>query len=62
MCEQALAISRELGDRPGEDAVLNNLGNVYFQQGRWDGAIRMYEQALVISRELGDRHGEGRPS
>ena len=45
--------------RHGEGITLNNLGNVYQVQGRWDDAIAAYEQSLAIYRSLGDRHGEG---
>ncbi len=38
---------------------MNNLGNVYDSQGRWEDAIAQYEQSLEICRSLGDRHGEG---
>ena len=58
--EQALAISREIGDRRGEGHDLGNLGLALRRPGRRRGAaIGYYEQALAISREIGDRRGEG---
>ncbi len=57
--EQALVISREVGDRCGEGKTLNNLGGVYDALGKKQEALAYYEQALVISREVGDRGGEG---
>jgi tetratricopeptide (TPR) repeat protein len=57
--EQALAIRREVGNRGGEGAALNNLGGVYNVLGEKQEALSYYEQALVISREIGDRGGEG---
>ena len=57
--EQALDISREIGDRREEGLRLGNLGNAYYSLGQVDKAIEYYEQALVISREIGDRFGEG---
>jgi tetratricopeptide (TPR) repeat protein len=58
--EQALKISREIGDdRRTEGTSLNNLGFVYHQLGEVNKAVDCYEQALVILREIGDRHGEG---
>ena len=57
--EQALVISREIGDRRGEGTDLGNLGNAYQSLGDVRRAIENYEQALVISREIGDRRGEG---
>ncbi|MCX4884747.1 tetratricopeptide repeat protein [Streptomyces sp. NBC_00847] len=55
----ALVICRELGDRHGEGAALNNLGLVLRQVGRFEEAIDAHTQDLVIFHELGHRHGEG---
>jgi tetratricopeptide (TPR) repeat protein len=57
--EQALAISKEIGDRRGEGTWLGNLGNAYSALGQVERAIRYYEQVLSIDREIGDRRGEG---
>jgi tetratricopeptide (TPR) repeat protein len=57
--EQALAISREIGDHRGEGVHLGNLGLAYSDLGESRKAIEFYEQALAISREIGDRRGEG---
>mgnify|MGYP000293313587 CR=1 FL=1 len=57
--QQALVISREIGDRGGEGAALGNLGNAYFSLGQYERAIDFLQQALVISREIGNRRGEG---
>ncbi|MBW2637871.1 MAG: tetratricopeptide repeat protein, partial [Deltaproteobacteria bacterium] len=57
--EQALVISKEIGDRQGEGNHLGNLGNAYINLGQVEKAIEYYEQALVISKEIGDRQGEG---
>ena len=56
--EQALQISREIGDRRGEGADLGNLGNAYSALGEVERAIATFEQALEIDREIGDRRGE----
>jgi tetratricopeptide (TPR) repeat protein len=58
--EEALAISREIGDRRGEGNALGNLGIAYYSLGQVREAIGYHEQALAISREIGDRRGEGR--
>jgi tetratricopeptide (TPR) repeat protein len=55
---QTLTISREIGDRQAEDAVLGNLGSCYYDLGQIPRAIELYEQALVIDREVGDLRGE----
>ncbi|MEO6893178.1 MAG: tetratricopeptide repeat protein [Ktedonobacteraceae bacterium] len=57
--EQALAIFREVGNRAGEGATLNNLGRVYDALGQKQQALAYYQQALAISREVGDRAKEG---
>src|SRR5712692_357926 len=57
--EQALEIHREVKDRKGEGAMLNNLGKVYDALGKKQEALAYYEQALGICREVGDRWGEG---
>ncbi len=56
--EQALVVSREIGDRRNEGGLLSNLGSSYFYLGEVTKAIKFYEQALLISREIGDRRGE----
>ena len=57
--EQALMISREIGDRRGEGNNLGSLGLAYSDLGEMRLAIEYYEQALMISRKIGDRRGEG---
>lgn len=57
--ELAIRAAREIGDRRGEEAALNNLGPSYTALGQVQKAIDHYQQALVISREIGDRRGEG---
>jgi len=56
---QALTIARETGDRDGEAAALNGLGNCYSSLGDYRQAIDLHAQALTISRETGDRDWEG---
>ncbi len=55
---QALPIVREVGDRGGEAATLNNLGAVYNASGDRQQALAYYNQALPIVREVGDRGGK----
>jgi len=57
--EQALVISKEIGDRRGEGNHLGNLGLAYSHLGQVEKAIEYYQKALVISKEIGDRRGEG---
>jgi non-specific serine/threonine protein kinase len=54
---EALAIRRELGDRPGIAISLNNLGLVAQAQEEHATARGLFEESLAIRRELGDRWG-----
>jgi adenylate cyclase len=56
--EQALRISRELGDRQGEGLTLGRLGLAAYFKGDHAAALDCYQQALEIFRQEGDRHGE----
>jgi hypothetical protein len=56
--EQALPLTREVGDRAGEAATLNNIAGVYDATGQPKRALELYEQALPLTREVGDRAGE----
>jgi tetratricopeptide (TPR) repeat protein len=53
-----LSARREVGDRAGEGATLNNLGALAHDLGWPEKAACYYEQALAIRHEVGDRRGE----
>jgi tetratricopeptide (TPR) repeat protein len=55
--EQSLTMRRELGDRRGVGAVLNNQGLLAYEQGDYAAARVLHEESLAIDRELGDRWG-----
>jgi len=57
--QQALTITRTLGDREGEGKILRNIGRVYLKEGQDSDALEYYQQALAINREIRDREGEG---
>ena len=57
-CHQALAIYRELDDRPMQAYMLSNLGLAHHELGRPEEAIGYCQQALTIQRESGDRLGQ----
>jgi len=57
--DQALEISRLIGDGQGEGANLAALGRAYANLGEIRKAIEYFDQALEISRLIGDRQGEG---
>jgi tetratricopeptide (TPR) repeat protein len=58
--QQALRLSRELGDREGEVDLLNNLGAISATTGAAQQALDYYQQALSIAREVGYRRMEAR--
>jgi tetratricopeptide (TPR) repeat protein len=56
--EQALPISREVGNRDSEATVLTSLGSVYQAIGQPNHTLQFYEQVLPIMRETENRSGE----
>lgn len=56
--QQALAISRKIGDHNGEMASLNNLGLAYNSLCQYQQAIQLYHQSLRMAREIADLNGE----
>jgi len=52
--EQALKISREIGDRRVEGTVLGNLGNAYIRLGETRKAIEFLKQSLSIGKAIED--------
>ncbi|PSB06737.1 Fis family transcriptional regulator, partial [filamentous cyanobacterium Phorm 46] len=57
--QQWLAIAREIKNRFGEGAALNNLGSAYGYLGNSAKAIEYSQQNLAIAREIKDRQSEG---
>ncbi|MBN3897823.1 MAG: CHAT domain-containing protein, partial [Nostoc sp. NOS(2021)] len=55
---QALLLSRAVGDRTGEARTLNNIGGVYDALGEKQKGLDFYNQALPLWRVVGDRSGE----
>jgi len=54
----ALAILKEIGNPLGQAAALNNIGLVYFQQGRLEEALKSYQDALTIHKEISKPLGQ----
>ena len=52
--------ARETGDRAAEATALTNLGNIDWQQGRYQQATDHHQQAIALFREAGDQIGEAR--
>ena len=56
--QEAQALWRSIGDRPGEIEVLNQIGAIHRKRGRAVFAVALYGRALALARESGDRRGE----
>jgi len=56
---QALSMSRTIGNRQAEALTLNNTGRLYRDLGQQQTAMDYYNQALPIWRETGNRIGRG---
>ncbi|MCG3154876.1 MAG: hypothetical protein DKINENOH_01472 [bacterium] len=52
-----MKILREIGDRAGEGATLNNISQIYDARGDYATALKYLEESLKILREIGDRAG-----
>jgi tetratricopeptide (TPR) repeat protein len=59
LLDQALTACRQAGDRSGEGAILDHIGQIYHDRGEYDTPLKCLEESLEISREIGDRSGEG---
>jgi len=55
---RALRIRHEIGDLAGAAATLNNLGPVYWDQGRFDESLDCFRQALAIARRTSNQHSQ----
>src|SRR5438105_2028784 len=55
---QALALARAIGDRWGEESILENLAEVLGGMGEILGSLEAHEQSLAIARELKNHSGE----
>lgn len=59
ICEQALELAREAGDRQLEGMVLGALGAPPKERGDDEEAERLYREALDLHRDVGNRWYEG---
>jgi tetratricopeptide (TPR) repeat protein len=55
---RSLALRKADGDIRGQGIVLNNLGAVYYNQGRQQEALECYEGSREIAHELGEELSE----
>ncbi|RIV39745.1 ATP-binding protein [Micromonospora radicis] len=56
--ERALAVQREIDDRPSLGATLHQLGVAYWRLGRYADAVHRIEEALTHFRSYGDHGGQ----
>jgi DNA-binding SARP family transcriptional activator len=62
LCEQALAIHRELGNLNGQSVVLRLLGSIDQRQGRYTDALRHLDASAELGRRMSDRRLEANAS
>ena len=60
--EQALALARDLGDKPLQATMLAHIGVTRSNMGERDAARDAYTAALDLYRSLGDKSGQGMTS
>jgi tetratricopeptide (TPR) repeat protein len=57
--EEALSLAREIGNRPGEGNMLEQLASIAEDEGNRELSYRLRDQGLHMLREVGDRRTEG---
>lgn len=55
--EKALTVATQIKYKAGEAGAINNLGNIYYQQGQYELALVNYHNALDISDSIKDLKG-----
>jgi predicted ATPase/class 3 adenylate cyclase len=58
LLDEAVAISRELGDTSSEMINLDNLGHLFVSEGRYEAAQSPLDRVLVLSRASGNTFAE----
>lgn len=56
--EQASFLYVAVGDRVGQARMINEIGAIYFAQGKNDAALEAYNKALELYRAVGDQMDE----
>jgi len=60
LLEESLAIFRKLEDRSGVGSVLQSLGSIARERGRYAEAENLHSESLALQRELGNKVGVAR--
>lgn len=55
--EKALEVAGQIKYKAGEARAINNLGNIYYQQGQYELALANYHSALDLRDSIGDLKG-----
>src|SRR5262249_41583550 len=57
LAEQALALSRQLGNIDGVALALQRLGLAAFERNEYERALAHFTESLMLFREIGDQSG-----
>ena len=56
--KRALTVQQKLGNKENEGAALNDIGEIYFNQGDYETALSYFTQALKTRQQVGDKSKE----
>ena len=51
--QKSVQIANDVGNKRGQSEILENIGGIYFKQGRYPEALQYYERSLLISQDRG---------
>jgi DNA-binding CsgD family transcriptional regulator len=57
LCEESLAIRRQLGDKGGSAHTLAILGAIALEQGQYPHALAHYQESLALRQQTGEQDG-----
>ncbi len=57
--EESLAIKKQIGDKRGLAASLEQIASIQDSTGHPDAALASYKEALAARQEIGDKEGIG---
>jgi class 3 adenylate cyclase/tetratricopeptide (TPR) repeat protein len=55
--KKSVQVKEEIGDKKGIASSLNNIGNIYQDQGNYSRALEYYQKSLAIKEEIADKNG-----